>query len=48
MQAPNYERDFYADDFIQDPAPYYAEMRALGPVIWFAASKTALCGGAPC
>ena len=34
MQAPTYERDFYADDFIQDPAPYYAEMRALGPVIW--------------
>jgi cytochrome P450 len=34
--APVYEADFYADEFIRDPQPRYAEMRALGPVIWLA------------
>jgi cytochrome P450/ferredoxin-NADP reductase len=32
--APVYDRDFYADDFIRDPYPHYAAMRALGPVVW--------------
>ena len=32
--APIYDQDFYADDFIRDPYPHYAAMRALGPVVW--------------
>ena len=34
MSAPVYDVDFYGDDFIRDPHPRYAEMRALGPVVW--------------
>lgn len=34
MQAPVYDADFYADDFIRDPLPHYARMRALGPVVY--------------
>lgn len=33
-KAPTYEVDFYADDFIRDPHPHYAAMRALGPVVY--------------
>ena len=33
-QAPVYDRDFYSDEFIRDPYPRYAAMRALGPVVW--------------
>lgn len=32
--APTYEVDFYADDFIRDPHPHYAAMRELGPVVY--------------
>lgn len=32
--APEYEVDFYADDVIRDPWSHYAEMRALGAVVW--------------
>ena len=32
--APTYDVDFYADDFIRDPHPHYAAMRALGPVVY--------------
>ena len=32
--APHYDVDFYSDAFIRNPWPHYAEMRALGPVIW--------------
>jgi cytochrome P450 len=32
--APSDEADFYGDDFIRDPWPHYARMRALGPVVW--------------
>ena len=32
--APAYEADFYSDEFIRDPWPRYAEMRALGAVVW--------------
>lgn len=34
MQAPVYDADFYADDFIRDPLPHYARMRGLGPVVY--------------
>ena len=34
MQAVTYDQDYYADDFIRDPVPHYAEMRKLGPVVW--------------
>ena len=34
MQAVTYDNDFYADDFIRDPIPRYADMRAKGPVLW--------------
>lgn len=33
-KAPSYDVDFYADDFIRDPHPHYAAMRALGPVVF--------------
>jgi cytochrome P450 len=33
-EAPNYDADFYGDEFIRDPWPHYARMRALGPVVW--------------
>ena len=32
--APVYDADFYSDDFILDPQPRYAAMRALGTVVW--------------
>ncbi len=32
--APCYEADYYSDEFIRDPWPHYARMRALGPVVW--------------
>ncbi|WP_296745727.1 cytochrome P450 [Mesorhizobium sp.] len=31
---PEYREDFYSDEFIADPWPHYARMRALGPVVW--------------
>lgn len=34
ITAPTYDVDFYSDDFIRDPHPHYAAMRALGPVIY--------------
>lgn len=34
MQAPVYDGDFYADDVIRDPYPVYAQLRALGPVVY--------------
>jgi len=35
-KVPVYDADFYSDEFILDPLPRYAAMRALGPVIWMA------------
>jgi cytochrome P450 len=32
--APVYDENFYGDAFIREPHPYYAAMRALGPVVW--------------
>lgn len=34
MAVPIYDVDFYSDEFILDPYPHYAKMRALGPVVW--------------
>ena len=34
MDAVTYDPDFYADDFIRDPIPRYANMRQRGPVLW--------------
>ncbi|MEX2127628.1 MAG: cytochrome P450 [Xanthobacteraceae bacterium] len=34
VAAPVYDEDFYGDEFIRDPYPRYAAMRALGPVVW--------------
>jgi cytochrome P450 len=34
MTAVTYDTDFYSDEFIRDPIPQYAEMRAAGPVLW--------------
>lgn len=31
---PEYDVDFYGDDFIADPLPHYARMRALGGVVY--------------
>ena len=39
MTAPEYPYDFFSDDFIRDPLPRYAEMRALGPVVWLPHQK---------
>ena len=38
-RAIPYAEDFYGDAFILDPLPRYAEMRALGPVIWLEAQQ---------
>lgn len=32
--APQYDIDFYSDDFIRNPWPHYAKMRELGPVVY--------------
>ena len=32
--APEYDVDFYSDDFIRDPHSHYASMRSLGPVVF--------------
>src|SRR5262245_14675635 len=32
--VPVYDADFYSDEFILDPHPHYAAMRALGPLVW--------------
>jgi cytochrome P450 len=32
--VPNYDCDFYSDNFIKNPFQHYAEMRALGPVVY--------------
>ncbi|MEM6308551.1 MAG: cytochrome P450 [Pseudomonadota bacterium] len=40
MQAARYNKDFYGDAFIQDPMAHYAEMRALGPVVWLTKQNT--------
>ena len=34
MQRPVWDGDLYADDVIRDPYPVYAQLRALGPVVW--------------
>ena len=33
-QAPDCDFDLYADDFIRDPWPRYAQMRQMGAVLW--------------
>ncbi|MGI4860940.1 MAG: cytochrome P450/oxidoreductase [Janthinobacterium lividum] len=32
--VPTFDVDFYSDEVIRDPYPYYAAMRALGPVVY--------------
>ena len=32
--VPKYDCDFYSDNFIKNPFQHYAEMRALGPVVY--------------
>src|SRR5882757_4915586 len=34
MAAPAYDVDFYSDDFIRNPWPHYAAMRAMGALVW--------------
>ncbi|OOG50394.1 cytochrome P450/oxidoreductase [Polaromonas sp. C04] len=34
MKAPIYNDDFYADAVIRDPDPVYAQLRAMGPVVY--------------
>ncbi len=34
MKIPVYDGDMYADEAIRDPFPVYAQLRALGPVVW--------------
>jgi cytochrome P450/ferredoxin-NADP reductase len=34
MHLPVYDGDLYADEAIRDPYPLYAQLRALGPVVW--------------
>jgi cytochrome P450/ferredoxin-NADP reductase len=34
MHLPVYSGDLYADEAIRDPYPLYAQLRALGPVVW--------------
>jgi len=36
MAYPVSDVDFYSDAVICDPYPYYAELRAMGPVVWLA------------
>ncbi|MBY6364600.1 cytochrome P450 [Rhodococcoides corynebacterioides] len=36
---PRYDEDIYSTDAILDPYPHYAELRALGPVVWLAKQK---------
>lgn len=33
-QIPVYQGDYYSDEVILDPYPVYAELRAMGPVVW--------------
>ena len=34
MDAAVFETDYFSDEVIRDPAPHFAEMRRLGPVLW--------------
>ncbi|MBD9596880.1 cytochrome P450/oxidoreductase [Ensifer sp. ENS05] len=34
LKIPEYNVDFYSDEFIRNPWPHYAEMRQLGAVVW--------------
>jgi cytochrome P450/ferredoxin-NADP reductase len=34
MQLPVFDGDLYADAAIRDPHPVYAQLRAMGPVVW--------------
>ena len=49
MNVPSFDEDFYSDEFIRNPLPRYAAMRALGPVVWlpyqnaFAVARHAEC-----
>lgn len=36
---PRYEPDIYSTTAILDPYPHYAELRALGPVVWLSRQK---------
>ena len=33
-EVPEYDVDFYSDEFIRNPHPHYAAMRALGPIVF--------------
>lgn len=37
--VPCYDRDIYSTAAILDPYPHYAELRALGPVVWLAKQR---------
>lgn len=37
MKPPSLEIDIFSDEHIADPYPLYAELRALGPVVWLPA-----------
>ena len=39
MSIPRYDTDFYCDAVIQDPFAAYADMRALGSVVWLTANQ---------
>ncbi|TRZ55734.1 MAG: cytochrome P450, partial [Rhodocyclaceae bacterium] len=34
MNPPVYNEDFYSDAVIRDPYPVYAQLRAIGPVVY--------------
>lgn len=34
MEATVFDADYFSDEVIRDPVPYFAEMRRLGPVLW--------------
>jgi len=36
---PRYREDIYSTAAILDPYPHYAELRALGPVVWLSRTK---------
>ena len=37
--VPMFEPDFWSDEVILDPYPYYDRLRALGPVVWLARNE---------
>ncbi|MGE2772986.1 hypothetical protein ACQGAO_32830 [Rhodococcus sp. 1.20] len=47
ISIPQYRANIYSTEAILDPHPHYAELRALGPVVWLARHRVLPFPGTP-